>query len=151
LILNIDLSGVNDQGLGAFVLNTEGGTPPMTYTVNGVPCTPPCLSEPGAFDVVATDFNGCTASENLVITHVGTADEGVLKVWPNPANTHITFEALTEGAIIVAYNPQGQRVFEDTVLSSNTRVSILDWAPGIYTLIVQSASSLYAMRLVVNR
>lgn len=151
LTLDIDLTGVNDQGLGAFVMNTSGGTSPVTYTVNGDPCTPPCLAEPGTFDIVATDANGCTAEETLIITHVDGYETAASMLFPNPAHTSVMLSGHPTGTLLHAYNAQGQRIYTERLPNGNAVVSVLDWAPGIYTLILHTAEGPRSLRLVVNR
>ena len=151
LTLEIDLTGVNDQGLGAFVMNTAGGAPPVTYTVNGASCTPPCLAEPGTFDIVATDANGCTAEETLIITHLNGLESEPLALYPNPAQASVVLSGHSSGTLLQAYNAQGQRIYSDRLPSGNAVVSVMGWAPGIYTLILQTAKGTRSLRLVVNR
>ncbi|MGC6533573.1 MAG: FG-GAP-like repeat-containing protein [Flavobacteriales bacterium] len=151
LTLEIDLAGVNDQGLGAFVMNAEGGTPPVTYTVNGDPCTPPCLAEPGTFDIVATDANGCTAEETLIITHLDGLESEPLALYPNPAQASVVLSGQAAGNLLQVYNAQGQRIHSERLPHGNAVISVMDWAPGIYTLILQTTNGPRSLRLVVNR
>jgi hypothetical protein len=64
---NVSCSGNND---GTATIITSGGTPPLSYTWSPNVSSGSSASNlaPGTYSVIVTDANGCTATDNCVIT-----------------------------------------------------------------------------------
>ena len=149
LTLEIDLTGVNDQGLGAFVMNTTGGTPPVTYTVNGAPCTPPCLAEPGTFDIVATDVNGCTAEAELIVTGMDYVAQQEADVYPIPSSGWLTVTG-SPNTRWELLDPQGRVALTHTLHAEQQRINATHLAPGIYLAVWHTTSGIQLRRVVIQ-
>lgn len=70
LTLNIEFDDISCFGAddGSIQVTSGGGTAPLTTTLNGTPGGPVFGNlEPGNYDVVVTDANGCTIDDIVVI------------------------------------------------------------------------------------
>jgi FG-GAP-like repeat/SprB repeat/Secretion system C-terminal sorting domain/IPT/TIG domain/PKD domain/FG-GAP repeat len=78
-LLTSKIDPICNGGIGTINFSATGGTGTMSYTVNGVPQTSTTFTgSAGAYTVVATDANNCSASTTVTLTE------------PPPAITSIT-------------------------------------------------------------
>lgn len=128
-----------DTTQGSLEFFPAGGTPPYTYSVNGVnfQASPifPGLSA-GSYTLVVEDANGCTATDATTITEPPS--------WSvNTVVSEITAFEYDNGAISVTVSgatpPYTYEWFADNGFAS-TDEDIANLAPGHYTLVIYDAN-----------
>ncbi len=128
-----------DTTQGSVEFFPSGGTPPYTYSVNGVDfqaaASFPGLSA-GSYTLIVQDANGCTATDAATITEPPS--------WSvNTLVSEITAFEYDNGAISVtvsgATSPYTYEWFADNGFAS-TDEDIANLAPGHYTLVIYDAN-----------
>jgi hypothetical protein len=114
-------------------------------------------AEAGSYDVcmTATDLNGCAWTQCRTVdvagpTGIGTADAPGLALSPNPATQFVQLDPGDwNGAFRVrAYDALGRVVLDR--LSTETRIDVRTWAPGIYHIVLDRDSERLEGRLLVE-
>lgn len=150
IVTHESYSGASD---GSIELIINGGTAPYTILwsngmsgeyISGLPG--------GLYSVAVIDFNGCYTTSSVFVetsTVVNVCDEN-LKVYPNPANSHITIEAygLVETASIV--NTLGQKIIEIAPQSERFVVNISTLREGVYFLKLLINGNEFKLKLIKN-
>jgi len=83
------------------------------------------------------------------------AQTGLLKVYPNPARERMRIELLDKSQVIRqlrVYNNFGQGIENVTFRGSPTsyNMSVQNWPPGLYTVLVRTRDGLYTEKLIVQ-
>lgn len=111
----------------------------------------------GTYEIcmTATDANGCVWSQCRTVdvgdaTGIGTPDVPSLALSPNPASSFVQLEpGAWNGAFRVrAYDALGRVVLDR--LSTDTRLDVRSWAPGVYHLVLDQNGERQEGRLVVE-
>ncbi len=112
----------------------------------------------GAYTVVITDANGCTAISSIfAMTTVGIKDisaDGYINVYPNPASDVVVVEGSSASPeiIISVLSPSGQLVSQTTQTVSGknfkTIVNISQFAKGLYVLKLESGDIVSYLKFV---
>ena len=105
---------------------------------------------PGNYSVLVIDAVGCIVTTPFVIQFVSAINQSELavKVYPNPANNHITIETsgLVETASLV--NTLGQKVLEIVPQSERFEVNISGLSEGVYFLKLSINGNEYVAKLI---
>jgi len=141
-------SGASD---GAIELIINGGTPPYIVTwSNGMSGEYISGLTGGLYSVAVIDYHGCYATSSVLVetsTFVNVSND-ILKVYPNPANNHITIEisgTVEKGSIV---NTLGQKVLEIVPQSERFDVNISGISEGIYFLKLSINGNEYVYKLI---
>ncbi|NND78187.1 MAG: T9SS type A sorting domain-containing protein [Flavobacteriales bacterium] len=118
------------------VTSVANGTPPYTYTMNGVAGGPTWLAAPsGNYVLVVTDANGCTKTENFTIANPPQLTiTGVIN--------HVTCSGAGDG--IITPFPGGGTPPYQTRLDGGAYaapVNYTDLSPGLHSLDVKDANA----------
>jgi hypothetical protein len=145
--------GATAQANGSLSWTVFGGVPPFEVSVDDEPVTGTMLAglEPGIYQFDLVDSQGCTFSEEVVITGSASVPEQGLantRVFPNPAKDRLQFSSTVLVRRVVALDGRGRVVLDR---SFGTREGVLDvsgLAQGAYVLELHGAESVSRARFV---
>lgn len=159
----ITVDDTNNMCNGASTIVANGGPSPYTYkwssgqttaTVTGM-----CA---GSYDCTVTDANGCSYREVVIINNVLgvnniTADNGDVKLYPNPNNGTFTIDSrnLKKASTLSVYNAMGQAIYSSQ-LSANSSASAVDMsnAPAgvyFYRVVTQNGDLVNQGKIVIQK
>lgn len=108
----------------------------------------------GAYSVVVTDANGCTAVSDTINFSTGIhslAGEASFIWYPNPATDYITVQSARDFTGIALYDLRGRKVFgQDAMRSNQIRIDLSGVDAGIYLLEVTSDHARGVSKIVLN-
>lgn len=119
------------------------------------------VNSTATYSVTVTDPNGCTASDDIVVTVFNGTGNGVfntvLSVYPNPASefVRILIPAAKAGRGILELTDESGRLLYSKIIylnpgSNAEKINLRDYSSGIYTLRVRSDDSTITTRLTVE-
>lgn len=150
----------NGTSVGTGSVMVTGGTPPYTYTWNGVAGSSDTLGlTAGTYDVEVSDANGCLESTSIIVDDfVGLAEFNYLSQFsmaPNPTNGLANLDLeLTKSADVVMsiYTIQGQQV--ETFTRKNVQrlrqpIDLSYFGEGVYFVRVSINEQVITKRLIL--
>ena len=157
------ISGTADVSSDTITVNASGGTPPLTYSLDGVnfqsadqfPDVPN-----GTYTVTVQDANGCTYTiENVIVDFVGTqnlATEWGLVVMPNPSTGLFLVQmSQAPGTDLQAdiYDAAGRQVYSQSWSGAlvSREIDLSNFPQGVYTLQIRNEKGIATVRLSVLR
>lgn len=131
--------GATAEANGSISWTVFGGVPPYVVSVEDEVVTGATLGglEPGNYQFVAVDAQGCTFSELVVIT--GTAgvaenDMASVQVFPNPTDAMLYFSSSLVVRWAKVLDGRGRTVVERSFVTSTGGLDVSMLAPGAYVL-----------------
>jgi hypothetical protein len=88
-------------------------------------------------------FAALQTKGQITVSNSGTPIGPVIKYYPNPATSFITFdfqEGYQKGYEIQVYNFPGQKVFEQKNIAARTTINLSDFNRGIYIFQLKDAT-----------
>jgi hypothetical protein len=158
----IMVNGSSLTGSGVLQFYPTGGVAPYSITMNGMPATSPISNlATGNYTLVATDANGCTVSEIVIVTNspqsLNNISNSTLNLYPNPANEKVTikFDAawMHKDINVEILDVKGSVVYA-TKTKVNTDKMIVDIRNlniGLYVIKVRSEGAVYFNKISVQR
>lgn len=147
LVVDIDLSNVNEDGSGFIDVSVEGGTPPYVFSYNGVIDPENWNTTVGEQIVLVTDSNGCEVEEVLLITSVDDL-EGAFRLQPNPADRF--FDLMVNAPChFMLYDVSGRLLMEETLHSGQHRLNSAGLPNGNYVGHLVSPSERFTFQLFI--
>lgn len=145
--LSVSLSS---SDVGSFGINT-----PAFFCIDNFNGTPPKYET-----IVIYDTTYVTVTDTLIIKAVITGvlppnNTNTLKVFPNPASTHITIDngnfSLLTGYSLKINNSLGQTVFESEIMQQQFQINLSSWSGnGIYFIhIIDDQNNILDIRKIV--
>jgi len=116
----------------------------------------------GLFDVIVTDINGCTGTDDKSVKTKFCVDKGSvnlmkvlgLKVFPNPAKDQISIEWLVKytNASVSIFDVNGKKVYEHKANPgfNSFNVNVSEYPRGIYYLKVSTGNSEESMKVILD-
>lgn len=113
----------------------------------------------GWYHVTITNLNGCTDIDSVYVDNlVGTTLLSLntkVYVYPNPAKEIFNIEVsmLTSTLSIELFSSEGRMVYRNEQTNINTYkgiINISNYAPGIYTLLINTGKDVYRKKLIVQ-
>lgn len=71
-------------------------------------------------------------------------------VYPNPTSNNLTIEGIPEGSVLRIANCTGNLVFDELQTTPTATINTLDFANGIYTVLIESEGRLSQTKIVIN-
>ena len=147
------MSGDLTEGL---MVNTLQGEEITFSLMGGVSITDPNdrMSYVIAADLEAT--NGVVHVIDKVIlpdqtaTSVNDLDDANFSVYPNPAEDVLNIRTDAAGADVRIMNLTGKVVFNSNMLSSNERIDVSSYSPGIYFVVVENEGSANTKKIIIR-
>jgi len=127
-----------------------------TGITNSTIANPTALyQKPGTYKVTlhTQDLDGTckdSISQNIGVwpTSIGSAEILQTRVYPNPAQDHLTIEnPLGETLNMVLYSTSGQVMTEQVINTTTTRLDLSSYEAGVYLLNVHSETEQYTIRV----
>lgn len=144
---NISISSVTATGAclsatGAATVSSSGGVSPYQYLWNDPSSQTGATAHnltAGSYDVVVTDAAGCTGSATV---HIPSSAAAISTQLLPASQTEITCNGVNDGKIVVRINggTEPYQVNSPWILQNDT-ASLLNAAPGNYTLIITDNTS----------
>ena len=118
------------------------------------------ISQPGAYSITVTDFNGCSSSQGIIVTTdscLGISSISNLpryRVYPNPSNGSIQFEVIGSDfdlEYIQLESVSGQTI--ETIPLSGIKSGVLDFmdvAKGIYIMNLVFDKSILSQHIIIQ-
>ena len=136
--------------VGSIFSSTNAGLGKKTITYNYKYTTPDCICSATAITTVY-DTTACSTFDTLFI-NIAVAgltapnNLGTLKIWPNPANDHITIDngnfSILNGYSVKIETVLGQEVFKSAINQQQFSVDLSTWkGKGIYLVHVLDGQS----------
>ncbi len=108
----------------------------------------------GLYYAIVT-IGGCSSDTSNVInlTNIGIDESfgnNTFRMYPNPAEDHITIETSTSAkdAMLYLYTMQGQLLLQQAILKDKTNIDISKLSKGVYIVKLQSNTMGYVTRIV---
>ncbi|HEX5003195.1 MAG TPA: kelch repeat-containing protein [Bacteroidia bacterium] len=145
----VAISGVNASCStctnGSASAAVSGGVPPFTYLwSNGQTIAFINSLSPGVYTCCATDVNGCSSCDSVVITFnsgIGDPAPYLFHVSPNPFNEFINVDVpVGERPVAKLFDCTGRLLFQKQLDYGNSRLSTDGLAPGWYTIELNSST-----------
>ena len=139
--------------------NLTGGTAPYTILwSNGQTTYSATGLAAGTYTVTVTDATGCIKSATVTVsevTDIANIDTDLqFVIYPNPANTEITFAYnLQQAGTITIHNILGQTMYTEKLIqnSSSLKLNVNAFAGGVYYVELNSNGSTQVKQLIINR
>ena len=146
-------SGGFDGNLTATAL---GGVMPYSYQWSTGDTTNSITNSTGKYSLTITDANGCQFEDSTIIGYpMSTADsqerKRTIKMWPNPVRTSINIEANWDFNSVQIIDALGRLVINNQYQASRSvSISSVNFASGVYTLLLKDQDSEYHTKLIVT-
>lgn len=157
LVIAGAVQGSNTGSDGAIDVTVSGGTGAYSYGWIGPDSFAASTADlsglaPGVYTLMATDANGCGATQDftVILTGVETIGEAGFRAYPNPANEEIY---LTSSAVIQRYRITDLLGNEVVIASPNavsTQVSTSQLSAGIYIIEVATAQGTFVNKITIR-
>jgi hypothetical protein len=129
----------------------------LAYIIEAIPDAP-CVAT-RAVNHNTTRSNRTTSMAGPVSSVNEISETKWMTLYPNPAsetvNVDFFVEEYAQDATLMVYDMHGRlmetRVFNDIFGQWNTKVSVADWAGGMYQFVMQSGGFVMSKRVVVNK
>ena len=143
--LLLNLSGTPSSGMASFdgiaTVVTSGGTAPYQYVWNDSNSQTDSMAvylNPGWYEVLVTDVNGCSITDSIYLGAASIADLGDLTpyFYPNPttSNIQITVPNTYLNSSYYLTSENGKTLRNGTFSSMKTVLDLTDLSSGIYFL-----------------
>ncbi|HOK37291.1 MAG TPA: PKD domain-containing protein [Bacteroidales bacterium] len=149
-VITIPASG-SDIADGSASVEITGGTQPYIITWStGASGESISGLLPGNYSVLVIDAVGCIVTTPFVIQFVSAVNQSELavKVYPNPANNHITIETSGVVETVSIVNTLGQKVLEIDPQSERFDLNISGLSEGVYFLKLSVNGNEYVSKLI---
>ena len=101
-------------------------------------------ADSGAYQVIVTDSNGCTATSNyqkfywtgLTPSPVERAGVRSINIYPNPATNELTIECPSQDGQLVSITDMLGRTIYTTKTQGGVTIPVADWPRGLYIITV---------------
>ena len=119
--------------------------------INGATSNIYIALQPGNYQVMVTDSNGCSATSNpTIISGIGNINNDGIKIYPNPlesGNWKLNVSEQFVGTTAKIFDAAGRLVHEFKIASQNSELD-LNVAGGIYFLQISTTESELEFKLV---
>lgn len=153
-------SGSND---GSATVTATGGTGTLTYSWNTTPVQTNSTAinlAGGAYGVIVTDANGCSASAFVTVgvyTGINDVKEITnLSIYPNPASSNLTV-ALSlekESDVTIEFRDILGRILTSQKFANETEIrssiDVSSWAAAVYTVQIKTANNLITKEVTIQ-
>ena len=93
-------------------------------------------------------------SDELELSFIPIENVGEVSVFPNPSDgifsIRIPEELLIESVAITIYDENNRQVAKMPASSRDTQLSMTEFAPGVYSIVVRNNSSTYSCKLIIK-
>ncbi|MBX7094118.1 MAG: T9SS type A sorting domain-containing protein [Flavobacteriales bacterium] len=144
---------------GSAAIQVSGGTPPLTYSLNGGAAQTDSLFSglnPGTYSVMIMDACGEMINTSITIGNSVSVFEtefnSSISIYPNPAEDlfMISFASVHQSKIITVYDAIGNKVYSESVNGNVSTIDVSQWSNGVYVINVSIAGYQFNRRLIVK-
>lgn len=130
---------------GIIEVNTWGGVPPYTFTIdNGTPQSDSMFVylDPGVYDITITDSCGTTYNEQITVISTLEINENninIAQIYPNPTSGNLNFTFINNHEkCIQIYNATGELVIDKKSQQMNEVIDLQPLRKGVYFIEVKT-------------
>jgi PKD repeat protein len=157
--ITTNTAGQGASNGSAIIDNLTGGTAPYTILwSDGQTAYNAVGLAAGTYTVTVTDATGCSKTATVTVSEVtGIATIGNnldFGIYPNPANTEITFTYnLQQAGTLTIHNVLGQTMYTDKLQQDVTKLklNVGSFAAGVYYVELNSDGKTQVKQLIINR
>jgi hypothetical protein len=141
------------QANGVIVVTASGGTPPWTYSINGIAFQASNTFTglaPGTYCVFIRDANGCILkSEEFEILNLLGLDalSNSFSLYPNPASAHLLVNA--ESPLTIEILDLAGNVIYTSQRAAVHRIELSNVTPGLYLVRISDETAHVYRKLIV--
>lgn len=138
---NLEVTGINDEGLGSAEVTIEGGTQPynIEWSSGEEDVLEIDMLDVGDYGLSITDSLGCTLELDFVITGLDEEGEHFLLAYPNPFSDWLSIQGSSPVLRLEILSLSGQMVEELSPGATDLQVNLSHLAAGTYLLRMESA------------